>query len=87
MSDALGDVIFTRFLFSLQLLTAAYPFLPNHCFTVFLRLSFLPPTPNTPATVLYLYLYFFLSSSRHITDASFSTHLLSLFQPPGAGTY
>lgn len=63
VSDALGDVIFTRFLFSLQLLTAAYPFLPNHCFTVFLWFSFLPPTPLlSSATVLYLYISFSLLS-------------------------
>lgn len=82
VSDALGDVIFTRFLFSLQLLTAAYPFLPNHRFTVFLRFSFLPPTPLSPTTVLYLSLSLSLSSPHHIADASFSTHLLSLFHPP-----
>lgn len=70
VSDALGDDIFTHFLFSLQLLTAAYPFLPNHCFTVFLRFSFLPPTPLSPDTVLYLYISLALSLCLFLLHAT-----------------
>lgn len=55
-----------------------------HCFP-----PVLIPSSHTSlsiySTVLYLYLS--LSSPHHIADASFSTHLLSLFQSPGAGTY
>lgn len=49
LSDVSGDVIFVRFLFSLQLLAAVHPFLSNHRFTVFLQLSlFLSAHPQLP---------------------------------------